>query len=176
MTEFLGSSSTRKIVEIQFEEFDLSGYALYEEGKLKRVLLFNHVPYLKDEDSGPGERGKRSVYKVSLKGVDGYGGPSGQKMKMKMKMKRDHKKRSFGTNFGIRPGSYSSSSSPSETSTEKQVSIKRLSIPYADHQTGLTWAGQSYDDAAPKGKLVVTKQSVEKDVVVSATEAVLVEF
>lgn len=83
MTEFLGSSSTRKIVEIQFEEFDLSGYALYEEGKLKRVLLFNHVPYLKEEDSGPGERGKRSVYKVSLKGVDGYGGSSGQKMKMK---------------------------------------------------------------------------------------------
>jgi hypothetical protein len=57
-----------------------------------------------------------------------------------------------------------------------KVSIKRLAIPHADVQTGLTWAGQSFDQAVAKGRKVVERQSVKEPVVVQATEVVLVEF
>jgi len=54
--------------------------------------------------------------------------------------------------------------------------VKVLEIPFADVQTGLTWAGQSFDSGVPKGKVKAVKQSVKDDVVVYASSVVLVEF
>jgi len=137
VTEFLGTSSTRKVVEITFDEFYLSGYALYGKGdKLSKVILFNHEPYLSD---GSNPSGVRPSYLISLQDIGAV---------------------------SLRGGLFG----------KGKVSIKRLEIPHADVQTGLTWAGQSFDQAVAKGKTVVEKQSVKQPVVVQATEVVLVEF
>jgi len=136
VTEFIGTSPTRKVVEIPFKEFALSGYALYgKNDKLSKVILFNHEPYLKD-GSDPKVR---PSYTISLEDIGAV---------------------------QLRGGVFGGD----------KVSIKRLEIPYADVQTGLTWAGQSWDQAAAKGKKVVVKQSVKKPVVIQATEVVLIEF
>jgi hypothetical protein len=58
----------------------------------------------------------------------------------------------------------------------RTVTLKRLIIPHADVETGLTWAGQSYDSAVPNGKLNFKRQSVEQLVIVEATQIVMVEF
>jgi hypothetical protein len=54
--------------------------------------------------------------------------------------------------------------------------VKRLSIPFADVETGLKWAGQSFDSGVASGSVQVQMQSTSAPVVVSATEIVLVQF
>jgi len=58
----------------------------------------------------------------------------------------------------------------------KNISVKRLSIPFADVETGLKWGGQSFDGGVASGSSSVGSQSTSSPVVVSASEVVLVEF
>jgi len=137
--EFLGTSTDRTVSEIIFAEYYLSGYALYSNGELSKVLFINHEPYLSTAPTTP-----RPSYSISLNGM--------------------------GKNYQRYGHSGFSSGGASE------VTVKVLEIPYADVQTGLTWAGQSFDSGVPKGNVKADQQSVNEDVVVYASSVVLVEF
>jgi hypothetical protein len=54
--------------------------------------------------------------------------------------------------------------------------VKKLSIPFADDKTGLTWAGQSFDNGVPKGEVEISTQSTDQCVVVESTQIILVQF
>jgi len=58
----------------------------------------------------------------------------------------------------------------------KNVTLKTLVVPFADVQTGLTWGGQSFDNAVASGTLHTTSQSTSQPIVVSSTSIVLVQF
>ncbi|KAF5341744.1 hypothetical protein D9611_001646 [Ephemerocybe angulata] len=60
----------------------------------------------------------------------------------------------------------------------KSITVKRLDIPHADDETGLTWGGVTYEsaDARPRGTANVTTVNVANGFDIRATEAVLVTF
>jgi len=127
VNEFLGTTSSRHIVEIDFSSTPtLSGYASYSSstGAIQHIILLNHQPFLSSSS------GARPSVSVSLSSA-------------------------LGT---------------------KNISVKRLSIPFADVETGLKWAGQSFDSGVASGSVQVQMQSTSAPVVVSATEIVLVQF
>jgi len=60
----------------------------------------------------------------------------------------------------------------------KKMTVKRLSIPFADSTSGLTWGGQTYEtsDGKVSGKLRTTTVDVSAGVSIQQTEVVLLTF
>ncbi|KAI9567289.1 glycoside hydrolase family 79 protein [Boletus coccyginus] len=126
--EAIGSTSSAKVFEINVNATDISGYAVFEHGKLSRAVFVNMVAYL----PGRGVRGATHI-DINLSGT----GVAAQKM-----------------------------------------GVKRLSIPYANATSGITWGGQTYEtpDARVSGKLQVETLDVSAGLDIKETEAVLISF
>jgi hypothetical protein len=69
--EAVGTTKQSYVVELNFNEVDLTGYAIYEQGKLKRIVVINSKIYV---------NGTRSEYDLN---IDGWGQVSSKSASVK---------------------------------------------------------------------------------------------
>ena len=144
---------------------NVSGYAVFEGGLVKRVVFVNLVAWLSSAEASGAVR--PSVH-LDLGFVFSNATSSSS---------------SSSSSSPSSPSSSSSASSPEKTEentfAHATMTIRRLVVDHADDLGNLTWAGQSYEesaDASPTGQEVVEVVPVHQGVDLRASEAVLVSF
>lgn len=139
-----------RIVELSVPLDNVSGYAVYDAGVLRRAVFVNLDAWTSSMEAA------------------GLVRPEAQ-LAFAFALPPDSASDAASAAQGESTGSFANAT----------MHVRRLVVDHADDLANLTWAGQSYEDtpdASPTGPVVVESVPVAQGLTIRSSEAVLVSF